>query len=104
MHYLPQGDESSPRGIWGICAPALPKVLIQNHLNSLCNTCVARADNKNRKKFALQYLCCKSREIKTGRNTLCKYLSLQEQKFKTERILKFKVEIQSLKSEFDQRN
>jgi hypothetical protein len=27
MHYLPQGDESSPRGRWGICAPALPEVL-----------------------------------------------------------------------------
>jgi hypothetical protein len=24
---LPQGDESSPRGGWGICAPALPEVL-----------------------------------------------------------------------------
>jgi hypothetical protein len=27
MHYLPWGDESSPRGRWGICAPALPEVL-----------------------------------------------------------------------------
>jgi hypothetical protein len=27
MHYLPQGDESSPGGSWGICAPALPEVL-----------------------------------------------------------------------------
>jgi hypothetical protein len=27
LHYLPQGDESSPRGGWGICAPALPEVL-----------------------------------------------------------------------------
>jgi hypothetical protein len=27
MHYLPQGDASSPRGEWGICAPALPEVL-----------------------------------------------------------------------------
>jgi hypothetical protein len=27
MHYLPQGDESSPRGSCGICAPALPEVL-----------------------------------------------------------------------------
>jgi hypothetical protein len=27
LHYLPQGDESSPRGRWGICAPALPEVL-----------------------------------------------------------------------------
>jgi hypothetical protein len=27
MHYLPQGDASSPRGGWGICAPALPEVL-----------------------------------------------------------------------------
>jgi hypothetical protein len=27
MHYLPRGDESSPRGRWGICAPALPEVL-----------------------------------------------------------------------------
>jgi hypothetical protein len=27
MHYLPQGDASSPRGRWGICAPALPEVL-----------------------------------------------------------------------------
>jgi hypothetical protein len=27
LHYLPQGDESSPRGSWGICAPALPEVL-----------------------------------------------------------------------------
>jgi hypothetical protein len=27
MHYLPQVDESSPRGGWGICAPALPEVL-----------------------------------------------------------------------------
>jgi hypothetical protein len=26
-HYLPQGGESSPRGSWGICAPALPEVL-----------------------------------------------------------------------------
>jgi hypothetical protein len=27
MHYLPRGDESSPRGGWVICAPALPEVL-----------------------------------------------------------------------------
>jgi hypothetical protein len=27
MHYLSQGDDSSPRGIWGICATALPEVL-----------------------------------------------------------------------------
>jgi hypothetical protein len=27
MHYLPRGDESSPRGRWGICVPALPEVL-----------------------------------------------------------------------------
>jgi hypothetical protein len=27
MHYLPKGDESSPRGRWGICAPALLEVL-----------------------------------------------------------------------------
>jgi hypothetical protein len=27
MHYLPRGYESSPRGGWGICAPALPEVL-----------------------------------------------------------------------------
>jgi hypothetical protein len=27
MHYLPRGDASSPRGRWGICAPALPEVL-----------------------------------------------------------------------------
>jgi hypothetical protein len=27
LHYLPLGDESSPRGGWGICAPALPEVL-----------------------------------------------------------------------------
>jgi hypothetical protein len=27
LHYLSQGDESSPRGRWGICAPALPEVL-----------------------------------------------------------------------------
>jgi hypothetical protein len=28
LHYLPQGGgESSPRGVWGICAPALPEVL-----------------------------------------------------------------------------
>jgi hypothetical protein len=27
LDYLPQGDESSPRGRWGICAPALPEVL-----------------------------------------------------------------------------
>jgi hypothetical protein len=27
MHYLPRGDESSPRGGWGICVPALPEVL-----------------------------------------------------------------------------
>jgi hypothetical protein len=27
LNYLPQGDESSLRGGWGICAPALPEVL-----------------------------------------------------------------------------
>jgi hypothetical protein len=27
LHYLPQGDESYPKGGWGICAPALPEVL-----------------------------------------------------------------------------
>jgi hypothetical protein len=27
LHYLPQGGESSPRGGWGIFAPALPEVL-----------------------------------------------------------------------------
>jgi hypothetical protein len=75
-------------------------------LNSLCNTCVARADHQDRNKqeirFAIPVL--QEQTIKTGRNTLCKYLCLQEQKFKTERSLKFKVEIQSLKPEFDQRN
>jgi hypothetical protein len=30
LHYLPQGDESSPRGRWGICAPALPEVLTES--------------------------------------------------------------------------
>jgi hypothetical protein len=29
LHYLPQGDESSPRGRWGICAPASPEVLTE---------------------------------------------------------------------------
>jgi hypothetical protein len=68
---------------------------IKTGRNLLCNTCVARADHKT----GINTLCntCVTRaEIKTGRNTLCKYLCLQEQKFK--------VEIQSLKSEFDQRN
>jgi hypothetical protein len=27
LDYLPQGDESSPRGRWGNCTPALPEVL-----------------------------------------------------------------------------
>jgi hypothetical protein len=27
LHYLPLGDESSPRGRWSICAPALPELL-----------------------------------------------------------------------------
>jgi hypothetical protein len=27
LYYLPLGDESSPRGRWSICAPALPEVL-----------------------------------------------------------------------------
>jgi hypothetical protein len=27
LHYPPLGDESSPRGGWGICALALPEVL-----------------------------------------------------------------------------
>jgi hypothetical protein len=31
MHYLPRGDESSPRGRWCICAPALPEVLTLVH-------------------------------------------------------------------------
>jgi hypothetical protein len=31
LHYLPQGDESSPRGRWGICASALPEVLTILH-------------------------------------------------------------------------
>jgi hypothetical protein len=31
MHYLPLGDESSPRGRWGICARALPEVLTKGH-------------------------------------------------------------------------
>jgi hypothetical protein len=29
MHYLPQGDASSPSGRWGICARALPEVLTE---------------------------------------------------------------------------
>jgi hypothetical protein len=29
LDYLPQGGESSPRGRWGIFAPALPEVLTQ---------------------------------------------------------------------------
>jgi hypothetical protein len=33
LHYLPQGDESSPRGRWGICAPALPEVLTLMYYN-----------------------------------------------------------------------
>jgi hypothetical protein len=31
LHYLPLRDESSPRGGWGICAPALPEVLTLGH-------------------------------------------------------------------------
>jgi hypothetical protein len=27
LHYPPQGEESSPRGSWGICVPASPEVL-----------------------------------------------------------------------------
>jgi hypothetical protein len=81
----------------------LQEQTIKTGINSLCNTCNARADHKT----GINTLCntCVAREeIKAGRNTLCKYLCLQEQKFKTEIILKFKVEIQSLKSGFDQRN
>jgi hypothetical protein len=81
----------------------LQEQTIKTGRNLLCNTCVARAYHKT----GINTLCntCIARaEIKTGRNTLCKYLCLQKQKFKTEIILKFKVEIQSLKSEFDQRN
>jgi hypothetical protein len=75
-------------------------------LNSLCNTCVSRADHQEGKKQEISFSIpvLQEQTIKTGRNTLCKYLCLQEHKFKTERSLKFKVEIQSLKSEFDQRN
>jgi hypothetical protein len=43
LHYLPQGDESSPRGRWGICAPALPEVLTSDiHLpiNLLTFNCI----------------------------------------------------------------
>jgi hypothetical protein len=36
MHYLPQGDASSPRGRWGICAPALPDVLTFSSENLSC--------------------------------------------------------------------
>jgi hypothetical protein len=35
MHYLPLGDESSPRGRWGICAPALPEVLTHPAMQNL---------------------------------------------------------------------
>jgi hypothetical protein len=35
LNYLPQGEESSPRGGWGICAPALPEVLTQKKLDEL---------------------------------------------------------------------
>jgi hypothetical protein len=27
MHYLPLGDESSPRGVWGFCTLACPEAL-----------------------------------------------------------------------------
>jgi hypothetical protein len=35
LDYLPQGGESSPRGRWGICAPALPEVLTINMVKGL---------------------------------------------------------------------
>jgi hypothetical protein len=36
MHYLPRGDESSPRGRWDICAPVLPEVLTYYDLGTFC--------------------------------------------------------------------
>jgi hypothetical protein len=34
LDYIPQGDESSPRGRWGICAPSLPDVLTEAQENN----------------------------------------------------------------------
>jgi hypothetical protein len=56
LHYLPQGDESSPRGSWGICAPALPDVLIMKSNRSplgaaLSASMVPTAKAKHQAKF-----------------------------------------------------
>jgi hypothetical protein len=38
MNHLPGGDESSPRGRWGLCAPALPEVLTSGCTNEKSGT------------------------------------------------------------------
>jgi hypothetical protein len=45
LHYLPLGDESSPRGGWGICVPALPEVLtlvLRFSVQLAVHECIAR--------------------------------------------------------------
>jgi hypothetical protein len=61
MHYLPQGGESSPRGSWGICVPALPEVLteviildIQSTMDLFCNAALVSKISKSRSNMRLK--------------------------------------------------
>jgi hypothetical protein len=45
LDYLPQGDESSPRGGWGICAPALPEVLTGSSLTKYLDASLHRTES-----------------------------------------------------------
>jgi hypothetical protein len=56
LHYLPQGVELSPRGSWGICAPALPEVLtLKLCLLSTQSWCQSADDNFPRRDGTWQY-------------------------------------------------
>jgi hypothetical protein len=55
LHYLPQGGESSPRGSWGIYAPALPEVLTGMFtLSGTCAACLSLHGAAEDKKLMVQ--------------------------------------------------
>jgi hypothetical protein len=54
LHYLPQGGESSPRGGWGICAPALPEVLTLDFRPVAATPTIKQADEVLRLPFQVR--------------------------------------------------
>jgi hypothetical protein len=68
MQYLPLGDESSPRGRWGICARALPEVLTR--LWHFCDDAVHSRDTNHVAQFKIDALEREKDQIKNKHEAL----------------------------------